>query len=143
MALQDKYKELIDIANFHKMEDMAVLEKDGTLHISGKTNPFVKTKLWDTYNKIDPDFATGDLVLNIDAPALEAETKLRIDTQSSNLNIRKGPSTSDAIVGKAAHHEIVTLVNQYNEQWWEIRTDDGEQGYAYTQYLTAVKSDNN
>lgn len=138
MALQDKYKELIDIANFHKVEDLAIAEQNGALHISGKTNAFVKTKLWDVYNKIDPDYASGDMVLNIDAPELAAETPLKVVTQSSNLNIRKGPSTSDDIVGKAAHHEIVTLVNQYNEQWWEIRTKDGEQGYAYTQYLTPV-----
>jgi len=138
MSLQDKYKELIDIANFHNVEDLAIAEENGTLHINGKTNAFVKTKLWDTYNKIDPDFASGDMVLNIDAPALELNTQLRVITKSSNLNIRKGPSTEDTIVGKAASQEIVTLVNQFNEQWWEIKTKDGEQGYAYTQYLTPV-----
>jgi len=67
---------------------------------------------------------------------LPVGSKLKITTASSNLNIRSGASTSDTIVGKAAHGIIVTLVNQLNNQWWEIRTDDGEQGFAFTQYLT-------
>ena len=139
MSLESKYNEVIEMAKYYKVEDLAVQEMDGALHISGKTNAWVKTKLWDQYNKIDPDFASGDMVLNLDAPELEAATKLRVDTKSSNLNIRKGPSTTEDIVGKAAHHEIVTLINQYDELWWEIRTDDGEQGFAYTQYLTPVE----
>lgn len=140
MALQDKYNEIIEMAKYYKVEGLAIQEQDGSLHISGKTNNWVKTKLWETYGKIDPDYASGDMVLNLDAPELDEETKLRIDTKSSNLNIRKGPSTEDDVVGKAAHHEVVALVDQYNEQWWEIRTKDGEQGYAYTQYLTPLKN---
>lgn len=139
MALQEKYKDLIAIAQAENVTDLQIAENNNVLYINGNTNAFTKTKLWDTYNKIDPDFATGDLVLNIDAPVLAAGTKLKVVTASSNLNIRSGASTSDAIVGKAAHHEIVTLVNQTNEQWWEIKTDQGEQGYAYTQYLTPAE----
>ena len=47
-----------------------------------------------------------------------------------------GPGTDQPIVGKAAHHEIVTLVSKTNDQWWLVRTDDGEEGYAYAQYLS-------
>ncbi|MCC6693135.1 MAG: SH3 domain-containing protein, partial [Chitinophagaceae bacterium] len=57
-------------------------------------------------------------------------------TEKSNLNIRKGPGTDQPIVGKAAHGEIITLISQASEQWWLVRTDDGEEGYAYAQYLT-------
>ncbi len=137
--LQEKYKELIEIAKAENVSDLQINEQENVLYVKGTSNAFTKTKLWDVYNKIDPDFATGDLVLNIDAPALAPETKLKVVTSSSNLNIRSGPSTSDSIVGKAAHHEIVTLVNQFNEQWWEIKTKDGEQGYAFTQYLTPAE----
>jgi uncharacterized protein YgiM (DUF1202 family) len=56
-------------------------------------------------------------------------------TESSNLNIRKGPGTDQPIVGKAANGETVTVVNQSNDQWWLVRTKDGEEGYAYAQYL--------
>jgi hypothetical protein len=27
------------------------------------------------------------------------------------------------------------LVNRSNEQWWLVRTNDGEEGYCYAQYL--------
>ena len=137
--LQEKYKELIETAKAENVSDLQINEQENVLYVKGTSNAFTKNKLWDVYNKIDPDYATGDLVLNIDAPALAAETKLKVVTSSSNLNIRSGPSTNDSIVGKAAHHEIVTLVNQFNEQWWEIKTKDGEQGYAFTQYLTPAE----
>ena len=56
-------------------------------------------------------------------------------TEKSNLNIRKGPGTDQPVVGKAAHHEIVTVVNQTNDQWSLIKTDKGVEGYAYSRYL--------
>jgi len=58
-------------------------------------------------------------------------------TEKSNLNIRKGPGTDQPIVGKAAHGEEITLVSRTNDQWWLVRTKDGEEGYAYAQYLSA------
>ena len=97
----------------------------------------VKDQLWESYGKIDPDYRGGDLVLNVDAKA-EAGTKVKVITKSSNLNIRKGPGTDQPIVGKAAHDEIITLVSKSNDQWWLVRTADGEEGYSYAQYLEPV-----
>ena len=64
--------------------------------------------------------------------------KATVTTDSSNLNIRKGPGTDQPLAGKAAHGSTVTLVSKTNDQWWLIRTDNGEEGYAYAQYLTVV-----
>lgn len=136
MALKDKYKELIDAATNAGISDLKVREQDNVLYIDGSTpDGKVKDNLWNIYNKIDPDFRAGDLILNIDASAA-AGTKAKVTTQSSNLNIRKGPGTDQQIVGKAAHNEIVTVVSKANEQWSLIRTDGGREGYVYTQYLT-------
>ena len=136
MALKDKYKELIDAANSAGVSDLKVREQDNVLYIDGSTpDGKVKDNLWNIYNKIDPDFRAGDLILNIDASAAVG-TKAKVTTQSSNLNIRKGPGTDQQIVGKAAHNEIVTVVSKANEQWSLIRTDRGKEGYVYTQYLT-------
>jgi uncharacterized protein YgiM (DUF1202 family) len=136
MALKDKYKELIDAATRAGISDLKVREQDNVLYIDGSTpDGKVKDNLWNIYNKIDPDFRAGDLILNIDASAA-AGTKAKVTTQSSNLNIRKGPGTDQQIVGKAAHNEIVTVVSKANEQWSLIRTDGGKEGYVYTQYLT-------
>ena len=136
MALRDKYKELIDAATNAGISDLKVREQDNVLYIDGSTTDGkVKDTLWNIYNKIDPDFRAGDLILNIDASAA-AGTRAKVTTQSSNLNIRKGPGTDQEIVGKAAHNEIVTVVSKANEQWSLIRTDGGKEGYVYTQYLT-------
>jgi uncharacterized protein YgiM (DUF1202 family) len=136
MALQDKYKELIDTANSSGVSNLQVREQDGVLYIDGDApDGSTKDKLWDIYNKIDPDFKGGDLVLNVNVGGAVDGGKLKVVTESSNLNIRKGPDTEQPIVGKAAHEEIVTLVNKTSDQWYLIRTDGGAEGYAYAQYL--------
>jgi uncharacterized protein YgiM (DUF1202 family) len=63
-------------------------------------------------------------------------SRARVTTESSNLNIRKGPGTDQPIVGKAGHNDTVTLISKSNDQWWLVRTESGEEGYAYAQYLT-------
>lgn len=139
MALQDKYKELTDAATASGVTNLQVREQDNVLYIDGEATGEVKQQLWDMYEKIDPDYASGDLMLNINSIAGVAEgAKLKVTTNKTNLNIRSGPSTNDDIVGKAARHELVTLVRKENDQWWFIKTDDGEEGYCYTQYLTPV-----
>lgn len=116
--------------------NMAVAEQDGMLHVSGTAATTADyDALWSLYNDIDPGMKSGDLMMNIDVKA-DAGASLKVTTDSSNLNIRSTPTTEGDIVGKAAHHEIVTLVEKTNDSWWKIRTKDGEEGYAYAQYLS-------
>lgn len=139
MALQDKYKELTDAALVAGVADLQVREQDNVLYVDGTApSGAVKDQLWAVYDKIDPNFVSGDLVLNINVSVDATVTKVKVITESSNLNIRKGPGTDQPIVGKAAHHEIITLVSQSSEQWWLVRTDDGEEGYSYARYLEPV-----
>lgn len=136
MALQEKYKSLIDEATRSEVTGLQVREQNGVLYIDGTApNGSVKDQLWNTYNTIDPNFAGGDLVLDIKTAMDATVTQVKVNTQSSNLNIRKGPGTDQPIVGKAAHGETITLVSRANEQWWQVRTKDGEEGYAYAEYL--------
>lgn len=138
MALQDKYKALVDKARSSGISNLQVREQNGVLYIDGDApTAAVKDQLWSTYGQIDPDFRGGDLVLNVDAKA-EVGSKVRVVTKSSNLNIRKGPGTDQPIVGKAAHDEVITLLNKSNAQWWLVRTNDGEEGYSYAEYLEPV-----
>lgn len=140
MALLDKYKELTDAANAAGVQNLQVREQDGVLYVDGDAPGAVKQQLWDIYGKIDPDYTSGDMVLNINSVAgVQEGARLKVTTSRTNLNIRKGPGTDQEIVGKAARHEIVTLVRKENDQWWVIKTDDGEEGYSYTQYLTPVE----
>ena len=139
MALTTKYQALIDTANASGISDLQVAEQDGVLQIRG-TAPTadVKNKLWDVYNQIDPNFLSGDVVLNVDVSTAVAGSQVRVITENSNLNIRKGPGTDQPIVGKAAKGEIITLISSANSQWWLVRTKDGEEGYSYAQYLEPI-----
>jgi hypothetical protein len=137
MALQDKYRELTDAATAAGISDLQVREQDNVLYIDGTApNGAVKDQLWNIYDKIDPNFLSGDVVMNVNVNVAANVTKVKVTTESSNLNIRKGPGTDQPIVGKAAHGEIITLVSQSNTQWWLVRTGNNEEGYAYAQYLT-------
>lgn len=136
MSLQDKYKQIIDTAAAAGVNNLQVREQNNVLHIDGSApDGATKDKLWNIYNQIDPDYRAGDLIMNVDVAA-SAGTKAKVTTESTNLNIRKGPGTDQPIVGKAAHNEIVTLQSKTNDQWWLIKTDNGEEGYAYAQYLS-------
>jgi uncharacterized protein YgiM (DUF1202 family) len=137
MALQDKYKELIDYARTSGVADLQVREQDNVLYVDGAApSGEVKDKLWDIYGKLDPDFRSADLVMDVNVSTAVAGSKARVTTDKSNLNIRKGPGTDQTVIGKAAHDEVVTLVSKTSNQWWLIRTDKGQEGYAYAQYLT-------
>jgi nucleoid-associated protein YgaU len=69
MALKEKYTELINVANSSGVTNLQVREQDGVLYIDGVApSEDVKKKLWDTYNRIDPDYRAGDLVMNISVP---------------------------------------------------------------------------
>lgn len=139
MALRTKYQALIDIANASSIADLQVAEQDGVLHIRGTApNADVKNKLWDVYNQLDPNFLSGDVVMNVDVTTAIAGSQVRVITQSSNLNIRKGPGTDQPIVGKAAKDEVISLISRANDQWWLVRTKDGEEGYCYAQYLEPI-----
>ncbi|MGN6417907.1 MAG: SH3 domain-containing protein, partial [Pseudobacter sp.] len=126
MALQDKYKELVDAANAAGATNLQVREQDNVLYIDGDVpNGATKDQLWDIYSRLDPEFRAGDLIMNLNVTTMAPGAKAKVTTTSSNLNIRKGPGTDQPIVGKAAHHEIVTLVEKSEGQWWQIKTDKG------------------
>jgi uncharacterized protein YgiM (DUF1202 family) len=137
MALQDKYAALIAKANELGVAGLSVAEQDGLLHIAGTAKSTADyDSLWALYNQLDPA-GSGDLVMNVDIKA-DAGAQLQVTTESSNLNIRSTPSTDGDIVGKAAHGEVVTLVEKTDDSWWKVRTKDGEEGYAFAQYLSPL-----
>lgn len=75
MSLIDKYQSLIDLAGRLGLSDMNINEGEGVLHIEGAApSADAKQQLWDEYNRIDPEYRSGDLVLNISAPEAAANT---------------------------------------------------------------------
>jgi hypothetical protein len=139
MAVQEKYAELINAAKSSGVNNLQVREENNVLYIDGQApSGQVKDNLWNIYNKLDPDFRSGDVVLDVNVAEAAAGSKARVITESTNLNIRKGPGTDQPIVGKAAHNETVTVQSQANDQWSLIKTDKGVEGYVYNQYLQQV-----
>jgi nucleoid-associated protein YgaU len=66
MALRAKYQQLIDTANRSGVTNLQVREQGNVLYIDGNApSEAVKKQVWDVYNKIDPDYRAGDLVLNL------------------------------------------------------------------------------
>lgn len=139
MSVQDKYRSLTDQAKQLEISNLSVREQDNILYIDGTApNGAAKDALWSTYEAIDPNFAGGDLIMNVKVADNAGTSDAKVITETSNLNIRKGPGTDQEVVGKAAHGETVKVVSKSNDQWWLVRTTDGEEGYCYARYLESV-----
>lgn len=64
--LTNKYRSIIDLAQTLGVSGLNVNEGDDVLHIDGTApNADIKQRIWDEYARIDPDYRSGDLVLNI------------------------------------------------------------------------------
>lgn len=137
MSLQDKYKELLDAATVGGASAMGVTEENGTLFITAKVpNATVHDQLFEIYNRIDNNGASGDLIMNLEIANEVAGASCTVTTEETALNVRSGPSTDDQVIGMADKGSSVTLLEKTNEQWWKIRTSNGLEGYSYSQYLT-------
>lgn len=67
MSLHDKYKEVADLASQLGIENLQIREQDNVLYIDGTAKSAAdKDKLWNAYEKIDPDYRSADVVMNID-----------------------------------------------------------------------------
>jgi uncharacterized protein YgiM (DUF1202 family) len=105
---------------FGNVTDQATAEKAVT---ALKTQPGVK----DVVNLLEIEDLTAKNV------------KMKIATQQSNLNIRKGPGTEYDIVGKAAHGTSVQLIKRMFNNWYYIKTDSGIEGFCAANFLEEVK----
>ena len=138
MSLQDKYSKVVSAAQTAGISDLKVQEQDGILYISGTTSSSAaKDAVWNALGAIDATYSASDINIDIQITGLAKGTPLTVDTENSNLNIRQEPSIEGVILGKAAKGEVVTLVEQSSSDWWKIKTQDGEEGYAYSRYLKA------
>jgi len=69
MSLQEKYQSILELAN-QNGTTYSLSEGDGVLHIDGSApSEEAKQQLWDEYNRIDPDYRSGDLMLNVSVGA--------------------------------------------------------------------------
>lgn len=72
-SLRGKYQQLIDTASSSGVSNLQVRQQDNVLYIDGDApSEDVRKHLWDVYNRIDPDYRSGDLVMNINAVGASA-----------------------------------------------------------------------
>lgn len=89
MALQDKYAELVNQANSAGVTGLQVAEQNGVLYVTGTApSTAVKDQIWATYEKLDPEMRSGDMVLNISV-AEGAEQEYEVQAGDSLSKIAK------------------------------------------------------
>ncbi|GEN68425.1 MULTISPECIES: SH3 domain-containing protein [Chryseobacterium] len=136
--LQDKYSSVVSAAQSAGISNLQVQEQDGILYVSGNaSNTAAKDAVWNALGAIDSTYSSSDINIDVQVAGLAAGASLTIATEDSNLNIRQEPSTEAAVVGKAAKGSSVTLIEQTSDDWWKVKTADGQEGYAYSRYLRA------
>lgn len=137
-TLQDKYSSVVSVAQSAGISNLQVQEQDGILYVSGSaSNTAAKDAVWNALGAIDSTYSASDINIDVQVSGLAAGAALTVATEESNLNIRQEPSTDAAVVGKAAKGSSVTLVEQTSDDWWKVKTEDGQEGYAYSRYLRA------
>ena len=92
MTLLNKYRPLIAAVDELIPAGVEVMEQNSVLIFRGiAPNGEVKNKLWDLYSQIDPNFISGEVILDIQvAPAVKG-CKAKLIVDSPTLTIRKGP----------------------------------------------------
>jgi len=88
--LMEKYQSLIDMANSLGISGLQVVESDDVLKVDGVAGSAeAKQQLWDEYGRLDPDYRSGEVVLNITAPEGDAAS-----SGGSSYTVQSGDSLS-------------------------------------------------
>jgi len=87
MALQEKYRELVTTAQSAGVSNLQVREQGNVLYIDGVApSEEIKQRLWDIYGKIDPDYRSADLVMNVKVVQGAGGTKEYVVVSGDNLS---------------------------------------------------------
>jgi nucleoid-associated protein YgaU len=87
MALQDKYRKLVTTAQSAGVSNLQVREQGNILYIDGVApSEEIKQRLWDIYGKIDPDYRSADLVMNVKVMQGTGGTKEYVVVSGDNLS---------------------------------------------------------
>lgn len=97
MSLQEKYKELTDLASTLGVANLQVREQDNVLYIDGTAKSADdKEKLWDSYGTLDPDYRSADVVMNIEvAEGTTTEYTVKSGDSLSKIGKDHGVSWQD------------------------------------------------
>ncbi|MCY4779575.1 SH3 domain-containing protein [Sphingobacterium sp. UT-1RO-CII-1] len=139
MTLYTKYKILQETAVALSIDKLIVEEVDGKLLIEGIAKSGEdKTKLWDLYSQLEPNFLADDLLLNVRVNPNELGRKAMLNTEEKNLRLYKGPGVNLPIVTTIGVDQVVNVLCKANADWWLLRTEEGEEGYCYVSKIDLV-----
>jgi len=117
MSLQDKYKELTDLATNLGVSNLQVRDQDNVLYIDGTAKSADdKEKIWQAYGKIDPDFRSGDVVMNIEVEEGGASTNYTVVSGDSLSKIGKAHGVSWQTIYEA-NKDIITNPDVIQPGW--------------------------
>ena len=103
MSLTEKYQSLVDMAHQLGVSSLDVREGDGVLKIDGVAGSAqAKQQLWDEYGRLDPDYRSGDLVMNISAPEADAGSGSGSSGGGSTYTVQSGDTLSKI----GSHHGV-------------------------------------
>ena len=89
MSVQEKYQSLLELANSNGTT-YELSEGNGVLHINGTApSDEAKQQLWAEYERLDPDFQSSDLILNITTGSDQGSAGSRTYTVASGDSLSK------------------------------------------------------
>ncbi|MDQ6471827.1 LysM peptidoglycan-binding domain-containing protein [Flavobacterium sp. LHD-80] len=116
MSLQDKYRELTDLASQLGTTDLQVREQDNVLYIDGTVkSASEKEKLWNAYGEIDPDYRSADVVMNIEVEErVSKEYTVEVGDSLSKIGKAYGVSWQDIF---EANKDIISNPDLIQPGW--------------------------
>ena len=116
MSIQDKYREVIDLASELGIENLQVREQDNVLYIDGTAKSAAdKNKLWNAYEKLDPEYRSADLVMNIEVEeGVSREYTVEIGDSLSKIGKAYGVSWQDIF---EANKDIISNPDLIQPGW--------------------------
>lgn len=117
---------------------LSIYPKIGSIEINEKVNELYKEN---GYSLIEYDTSSGrkrGYVLSSTLTSSKPVTIGYVYNVGNTLNVRKGPSTGDTILGKLNYGEKVEIVDSSNFSWHKINYDGGY-GYVHKDYITFTK----
>lgn len=120
MALQEKYAELVTAANAAGVTNLAVREQDNVLYIDGDAPSIAaKDQLWVVYDKIDPNYSSGDLVLNLTTPpSASTEYEIQPGDNLSKIGKQFGKSWQEIY---EANKDVIGANPDHIEVGWKLQ----------------------
>lgn len=96
MALTEKYQSLIAMAQQHG--NVTVEDRGNVLHVTGTVpDEGTKQRIWEEYNRLDPDMRSGDLVLDLEIGGGGADGEAEFYTVRSGDSLSKIASNYDGV----------------------------------------------